>query len=190
MNQSRMIDRPLHVWSGRLIRSLAVSFITLFIALFITPVMIQGCTRDEETPPTRRSKVRQCGVDFRVSPQEYPTELIVEIYRADEMDRLTLAGRYPLSPIIDEDTLKTSNVSADSVWSTRVELAADWYEYRFIVDGEVYVWDENALDAPILSTQRGNEQFGLIEVKDCHICLLYTSPSPRDLSTSRMPSSA
>ena len=24
----------------------------------------------------------------------------------------------------------------------------------------------------------------------CHYCLLYTSPSPRDLSTSRMPSSA
>ena len=24
----------------------------------------------------------------------------------------------------------------------------------------------------------------------CNICLLYTSPSPRDLSTSRMPSSA
>ena len=24
----------------------------------------------------------------------------------------------------------------------------------------------------------------------CHVCLLYTSPSPRDLSTSRMPSSA
>ena len=26
--------------------------------------------------------------------------------------------------------------------------------------------------------------------EDCNICLLYTSPSPRDLSTSRMPSSA
>ena len=26
--------------------------------------------------------------------------------------------------------------------------------------------------------------------KDCHICLLYTSPSPRDRSLSRMPSSA
>ena len=26
--------------------------------------------------------------------------------------------------------------------------------------------------------------------KDCYLCLLYTSPSPRDLSTSRMPSSA
>ena len=27
-------------------------------------------------------------------------------------------------------------------------------------------------------------------VRTCYICLLYTSPSPRDLSTSRMPSSA
>ena len=26
--------------------------------------------------------------------------------------------------------------------------------------------------------------------KQCSLCLLYTSPSPRDLSTSRMPSSA
>ena len=31
-------------------------------------------------------------------------------------------------------------------------------------------------------------QFTLLELQDC--CLLYTSPSPRDLSTSRMPSSA
>ena len=33
----------------------------------------------------------------------------------------------------------------------------------------------------------------LVEIKAtgiCHTCLLYTSPSPRDLSTSRMPSSA
>ena len=29
-----------------------------------------------------------------------------------------------------------------------------------------------------------------IENSKLHICLLYTSPSPRDLSTSRMPSSA
>ena len=28
------------------------------------------------------------------------------------------------------------------------------------------------------------------EAAPCNICLLYTSPSPRDLSTSRMPSSA
>jgi len=29
-----------------------------------------------------------------------------------------------------------------------------------------------------------------VETSDPNICLLYTSPSPRDLSTSRMPSSA
>ena len=30
----------------------------------------------------------------------------------------------------------------------------------------------------------------LVDAVDDYICLLYTSPSPRDLSTSRMPSSA
>ena len=31
--------------------------------------------------------------------------------------------------------------------------------------------------------------YGLLNI-ECNHCLLYTSPSPRDLSTSRMPSSA
>ena len=31
---------------------------------------------------------------------------------------------------------------------------------------------------------------GPITISDPYVCLLYTSPSPRDLSTSRMPSSA
>ena len=35
----------------------------------------------------------------------------------------------------------------------------------------------------------GDEMLGQL-VSDTRICLLYTSPSPRDLSTSRMPSSA
>ena len=34
------------------------------------------------------------------------------------------------------------------------------------------------------------KQTGLAKVRDDQGCLLYTSPSPRDLSTSRMPSSA
>ena len=42
----------------------------------------------------------------------------------------------------------------------------------------------------------GGKQFGAVTQEDAvaavhaMICLLYTSPSPRDLSTSRMPSSA
>ena len=31
---------------------------------------------------------------------------------------------------------------------------------------------------------------GYSTITPCNVCLLYTSPSPRDLSTSRMPSSA
>ena len=31
---------------------------------------------------------------------------------------------------------------------------------------------------------------GGLYINGCYVCLLYTSPSPRDLSTSRMPSSA
>ena len=38
-----------------------------------------------------------------------------------------------------------------------------------------------------IATNNVAEYIGLIEALDC---LLYTSPSPRDLSTSRMPSSA
>ena len=34
------------------------------------------------------------------------------------------------------------------------------------------------------------EEYELIKVNEHKSCLLYTSPSPRDLSTSRMPSSA
>ena len=45
-------------------------------------------------------------------------------------------------------------------------------------------------------TMAKNQGLDLIEIAPnanppvCKICLLYTSPSPRDLSTSRMPSSA
>ena len=36
----------------------------------------------------------------------------------------------------------------------------------------------------------GVTSFNLLLLASCWACLLYTSPSPRDLSTSRMPSSA
>ena len=42
----------------------------------------------------------------------------------------------------------------------------------------------NDLKEALLATWRNGY------AEDCKSCLLYTSPSPRDLSTSRMPSSA
>ena len=35
-----------------------------------------------------------------------------------------------------------------------------------------------------------NGEYGLVSTEPCWICLLYTSPSPRDRQKSRMPSSA
>ena len=53
----------------------------------------------------------------------------------------------------------------------------------------------NFVDRKILDEQNiqiiGEQLFELVDVQGRKkICLLYTSPSPRDLSTSRMPSSA
>ena len=36
----------------------------------------------------------------------------------------------------------------------------------------------------------GKKTYGVVNVSVCNICLLYTSPSPRDATLSRMPSSA
>ena len=47
--------------------------------------------------------------------------------------------------------------------------------------------EESAEDAVINSIKAGLKQYANNKL---YSCLLYTSPSPRDLSTSRMPSSA
>ena len=66
--------------------------------------------------------------------------------------------------------------------------------YVFI--GRPQTWDnENAPPDPVDSFQEFSDDYAdMISLKrvlaNDTICLLYTSPSPRDLSTSRMPSSA
>ena len=53
----------------------------------------------------------------------------------------------------------------------------------FIVKGKQCSWHFHKLKDEVFFVQSG-------KIKLFHGCLLYTSPSPRDLSTSRMPSSA
>ena len=45
-------------------------------------------------------------------------------------------------------------------------------------------------DKALPEIPRGTDYYATTDLADRMICLLYTSPSPRDLSTSRMPSSA
>ena len=69
--------------------------------------------------------------------------------------------------------------------------------------GRMYLGTESALDGAKptatyivdMLTQRYQDRYGEDCFRNCDVvdmtfCLLYTSPSPRDLSTSRMPSSA
>ena len=52
---------------------------------------------------------------------------------------------------------------------------------------------EGVLRNHVIETPRNRIDYTLDEGEFwtwCYVCLLYTSPSPRDLSTSRMPSSA
>ena len=85
------------------------------------------------------------------------------------------------------------------------------------IEGDIYVWNEILSEGPVsyevgsklfwelrdafITKMTGQDSSGYDELisgfdkvrnsKDYdEICLLYTSPSPRDLSTSRMPSSA
>ena len=77
-----------------------------------------------------------------------------------------------------------SGVSAQSMgalrsgWSATVDdcaISGGW-----TADGEEFIVADAAGGVTVFDGKRG----------DLKCCLLYTSPSPRDLSTSRMPSSA
>ena len=61
--------------------------------------------------------------------------------------------------------------------------------FNAVVSGSIYGGvSSNKITAIAGESSTGKTYFALAVVKN--FCLLYTSPSPRDLSTSRMPSSA
>ena len=59
----------------------------------------------------------------------------------------------------------------------------------FEFKGEAYGKPSNKEEA-FIRWKKMSGEFGFLHTGHTLICLLYTSPSPRDLSTSRMPSSA
>ena len=74
----------------------------------------------------------------------------------------------------------------------------DWYKLTFLIESdseEMIIWKLNELGIFSFSLENLIKNENKKEVNiwlpvDDWGCLLYTSPSPRDLSTSRMPSSA
>ena len=76
-------------------------------------------------------------------------------------------------------------LAAKSPWVKRILFVA-WLPVMYWGIGFFFV--EKAIDSDVNMVASATEGLDLPKLSD--VCLLYTSPSPRDLSTSRMPSSA
>ena len=72
---------------------------------------------------------------------------------------------------------------------------ADWFADDVQSDGKqfTFFWNKTSQEAHQIAVRTGLYiRFHWVDDEESrsYFCLLYTSPSPRDLSTSRMPSSA
>ena len=92
-------------------------------------------------------------------------------------------------------SFKTSNKLSTSTLSIMVkrghEIEIEYSKNEIIKKMNMY-FNERIVEKIKLITFDGNQKIFKKEIKEdvSKDCLLYTSPSPRDLSTSRMPSSA
>ena len=104
-------------------------------------------------------------------------------------DNISTALKVPPQSIEAERSVLGGLMLDDQSWFDLAELIkpSDFYRTQHQIIFEAMMVIENKdqpLDAVTLSEELQNQ--GQLE----KVCLLYTSPSPRDLSTSRMPSSA
>ena len=136
------------------------------------------------------------GVRFQVEPGGEPNDIIIHVkikdkQRLQQQEALGILGvnlvHAAYFNLNSTDELMESLF--DNLNSARVEIDI------LRLEGPFFKGTNNQLVAVKL-VEKGFSQAALIDpdgqvlqVTDC-FCLLYTSPSPRDLSTSRMPSSA
>ena len=102
-------------------------------------------------------------------------------YKEDANDLLVPNITYKINPA-EIDSIDYNSIaqeigfeSGDSIISINGKKPRDLIDYQILISEEI-------LKISVLDKNN--------KIHDISICLLYTSPSPRDLSTSRMPSSA
>ena len=86
---------------------------------------------------------------------------------------------------VEEDSLEGALLSADH----DITYVLSGVPGSFVYDFGAFAWP-TAWSVNGLSPQVAQLYFGPIPFNDLITCLLYTSPSPRDRTRSRMPSSA
>ena len=103
---------------------------------------------------------------------------IIDLENSDR-DAILLSAK----PLIDEAKAEPGCLAyewtADPYLPKRIHVFEEWTSEKTLADH---------LKAPSYLNMLAH--LGAAGIKQSKICLLYTSPSPRDLSTSRMPSSA
>ena len=92
-----------------------------------------------------------------------------------------VGGKYAAQDVIEGDINKTLGGS-DSVVTGSTDISVTGFTEGAVAYGNCPVSGGSEL------VIAANDACDMLFIK--HTCLLYTSPSPRDLSTSRMPSSA
>ena len=126
----------------------------------------------------RRRSARVKGTE-RVSVVIYAHEMFVDDYESVASSN-DAAADFPSSlPATNDDQLTITSPSIESDETTNF-FSSDENGSGFVVDecGRALQADHRPAMAGLLNSNSNSS------------CLLYTSPSPRDLSTSRMPSSA
>ena len=117
--------------------------------------------------------------DSFLNPTPVSSVVVDEFFQSDADIQAGVVGLY--------DRLQGISTDIDNNWM-RVNRGVQWE----------YVLTEHRSDNTRSQTIEGSQadfhryvvDRNNIQVEDYYACLLYTSPSPRDLSTSRMPSSA
>ena len=107
---------------------------------------------------------------------ETPTEFVFKLYDAPTDGNMLF---------VQNETIDVNS----GIWSVTLGNREDSLS-DLNIDGTSIDLDLNIWLEITIGTETLTPRMQLVPKQAAYICLLYTSPSPRDLSTSRMPSSA
>ena len=141
--------------------------------------------------PHRLSQSQSTMTKLSSSPQDRTREIVSPIKTELSISQGQLLCSSGIGPASVEASLPFSSASSSAYCSVSSsgrtigpipELGDQSFMRSCCLQGEATMLDQGGISSPVCTGDAALIQHGG--------CLLYTSPSPRDLSTSRMPSSA